>query len=208
MTLLSRRALLLGTAALPFATQALADARDLPLDRAQLGEVSEITGQGTLLRGDAVETLVPSTPLQEGDTVTTGQDGLALLLLDQRMRIQLGMGSVIELASFGAEGGQLNLDGAMVFDRPEDMAPLPLRFSTLAGEIAVTGTRFFAGLSRGEYAVFVQRGSVEVSNAGVTRVLAAGDGCSMAQGQAPGEVSAWGEARIVEAFASLGLTRD
>lgn len=200
---LTRRALLLTTAALP--CLALADAR-APGD---LGDVREATGDGTLRRGAEAMPLIPGLPLREGDTAETGMNGLALLWLDEDTRIHMGPGSAIELASFLTEvGGTIRVGGAMVFDRPDDRAPLDITFATAFGEIGVRGTRFFAGPSQGDFAVFVQRGRVEVRGAGVTRVLTAGEGCTMHAGAVPGEVAAWGEARIAEAFASLGLTRD
>lgn len=198
---LFRRSLLLSAAALPLAGLARADAR--------LGEVREVEGEGTLRRGTDSQPLVAGSPLMEGDVAETGESGLALLWLDERTQIQMGPASSIELAAFLSEvGGTITLGGAMVFDRPEDLPPLALTFVSEFGEIGVRGTRFFVGPSRGEYAVFVQRGHVEVRGAGVARQVLAGDGCAMNAGAAPGEVVVWGEGRITEAFASLGLTRD
>lgn len=203
MPQLSRRHLLLTAAALPFAGPARADAR------VPLGEVLTVAGTGTLIHDGAAIPLAPGLALHEGDTAATGEDGLALLFLNEETRINLGLSSSIELATFLAEvGGAINVGGAMVFDRPEDRPPVDIRFATAFGEIGVRGTRFFAGPSRGDFAVFVQRGSVAVSNAGETRILAAGEGCAMIEGAAPGPVSQWGAARIAEAFASLGLTSD
>ncbi len=198
---LFRRSLLLSAAALPFAGLARADAR--------IGEVRTVEGEGELRRGAERMPLIPGIPLNEGDVAQTGESGLALLWLDERTQIQMGPASSIELASFLSEiGGTITLGGAMVFDRPEDLPPLTLTFVTEFGEIGVRGTRFFAGPSRGDFAVFVQRGEVEVRGVGVARRLLAGEGCTMHAEAAPGEVVVWGEGRIVEAFASLGLTRD
>lgn len=200
-----RRTLILSAASLPLAASALADARP----GAELGEVRESQGEGTLLRGAERLDLVPGLPLIEGDVAETSENGLALLWLNERTQIQMGPTSSIELASFlGEVGGTITLGGAMVFDRPEDLPPLALTFVTAFGEIGVRGTRFFAGPSRGDFAVFVQRGSVEVRGAGEVRVLAPGEGCTMHAGAAPGEVVAWGEGRITKAFASVGLTRE
>ncbi|MCB1390632.1 MAG: FecR domain-containing protein [Rhodobacteraceae bacterium] len=201
MPSLSRRTLLLTAAALPLARPVRADAR--------LGEVIDVTGSGTLVRAGATLPLAPGLALMEGDMASTGEDGLALLFLNEETRINLGLSSSIELASYLSEvGGTINVGGALVFERPGTRPPVDLRFVTAFGEIGVRGTRFFVGPSRGDYAVFVDRGRVEVSNAGETRVLAAGEGCSLYEGAAPGPVSAWGEARIAEAFAGLGLSRE
>lgn len=203
MSLISRRALLLTVAALPCG--AFADSR-APGD---LGEVREAAGEGALRRGAERMPLIPGAPLREGDIAETGLNGLALLWLDQDTRLYMGPDSTIELASFLAEvGGTLHIGGAMVFDRPDTLAPVDITFVTAFGEIGVRGTRFFAGPSDGNFAVFVERGSVEVRGAGVTRRLTSGEGCTLHEGAAPGAVVAWGEARIVAAFESLGLTRN
>lgn len=199
---LTRRTVILLPLALPAAAWAAGET-------APLGDVRAVTGDGTLTRDGIAVPLVPGTALVDQDRVTTGEAGLALLWLNERTQINLGPASTLELASFLSEiGGTIQVGGAMVFDRPDDLPPLDATFVTAFGEIGVRGTRFFVGPSRGQYAVFVQRGHVTVSNAGVTRDLHPGDGCAMFEGAAPGEVSPWGEARIVEAFASLGLTRD
>ncbi|MCW1933031.1 FecR domain-containing protein [Pararhodobacter zhoushanensis] len=202
MTVFSRRTLLMTAAGLPLSLPAFASTPS------RLGEVLETTGPGDLIRDGQRLPLAPGLALQDGDTAETGDSGLALLLLDERTRIALGTNSHIELATFLSEiGGTIRVGGAMVFDRPDDLPALDARFVTAFGEIGVRGTRFFVGWSRGDYAVFVQRGQVSVSNAGVTRLLNAGEGCTLSDG-APSEVTLWGEARIDEAFASLGLSRD
>ena len=195
-----RRTLMLMAATFPLASPLGASTR--------LGEVRDVTGPGRLVRDGAEEPLVPGLPLLQGDRAETGETGLALLWLDERTRIHLGHSSTVELAAFLTEvGGTLSMGGAIVFDRPDDLPPLDLTIATAFGEIGVRGTRFFAGPSRGEFAVFVERGAVEVRGAGVSRRLGPGEGCGMVEGAAPGEVVAWGAARIDEAFASVGLTR-
>ena len=94
----------------------------------------------------------------------------------------------------------------MVFDRPEGLAKIDLTVRTAFGMIGVRGTKFFAGPSRGVFAVFVEHGLVEVSGAGVTRQVAPGQGVEIATpGAAPGEITQWGAARIREAYASVGI---
>lgn len=203
MLSLSRRALLTLSAvlpALPFLARPAAA-------NTGIGEAVEVTGDGTLVRTGTETPLVPGTPLEEGDDVLTGENALALLMLESDTRINMGPDSQIVLTSYLADaGGTITVGGAIVFDRSDDLPPVNLTFVTEFGEIGVRGTRFFVGPSRGAQAVFVQRGRVTVTNAGVTRELAAGDGVDMAAGAAPSEVAQWKEARIVEAFALVGLT--
>jgi hypothetical protein len=171
-----------------------------------IGTVAEVTGEGFLIREGTEGALAPGLPVMEGDTAVTGETALALLILEEDTRISMGPAATVVLQKFLAEvGGTIEIGGAIVFDRAEDRPPVDLTFATAYGEIGVRGTRFFVGPSRGEYAVFCQRGRVSVTNAGVTRDLGPGDGVNMSEG-APSEVAQWGDARIAEAFASVGLS--
>ena len=201
MPLITRRHVLAAAATLPLVRMAHASTGS------ELGEVLAVSGDGMLERGAEEMALETGAALMNGDTARTGEDGLALLYLNSDTRINLGANSQIELANFLSEvGGVIQVGGAMVFDRPDDMPPLDLRVVTAFGEIGVRGTRFFVGPSSGDYAVFVQRGTVTVSNADTTRTLNAGDGCVLAEGAEPGVVTQWSSPRIDAAFASLGVT--
>ena len=97
-------------------------------------------------------------------------------------------------------------EGAMLFDRADDLAKIKLEVRSRFGLIAVRGTKFFAGPSKGVFGVFVERGSVRVEAAGVRRRLSAGDGVEIpAEGKPPSRVKKWGKTRIDEAYASVGL---
>ena len=172
-----------------------------------IGTTVKVSGSGLLVRGGAENPLSEGAALNEGDNVQTGADALAELLLNTETRINMGPDSEITIEKFLADmGGTITVGGAMVFDRPEDMPPVDLTFKTEFGEIGVRGTRFFFGPSKGKMSVFVQRGKVTVSNAGVTRELAGGDGVDMEAGAPPSEVAKWKEPRIVAAFGLVGLT--
>jgi ferric-dicitrate binding protein FerR (iron transport regulator) len=116
--------------------------------------------------------------------------------------IHLGPSSQLQIDTFIAEaGGVIYLDGAIVFDRAETAPKIDLEFQTDFGRIGVRGTRFFVGPSENAFAVFVDRGSVEVSGGGVTRNLAAGQGVNMrGKDLAPGPVEDWQDARTKAAF--------
>ena len=201
MTGLSRRIFLSLATALPgLSLPFRADAQT------NIGEAVEVTGSGKVVHKGKEAPLVSGAGLNEGDTVITGADTLALLMLNTETRINMGPESEIVVASYLADmGGVINVGGAIVFDRPEEKGPVDLTFVTEFGEIGVRGTRFFVGPSKGKYSVFVQRGAVTVSNAGVTRKLRGGDGVDMAAGVAPTEVAKWKEPRIDAAFALVGL---
>lgn len=174
-----------------------------------VGKVVSLEGAVALEREAAILGISPDDPLLLDDRVMTREDGFALLLLDTRTQIKLGASSNLTIDQFIVDqGGVISVGGAMLFDRPADLPPTNISVLTAFGRIGVRGTRFFAGPSKGRFAVFVDRGSVSVEGAGVERVLLAGQGVDFAaQGQPPSEVVEWGEARIAEAFASVRVTR-
>jgi hypothetical protein len=200
MSKLSRRALILAAPFLAIAQSARADT--------SIGTTVRLLGSGRLTHGGRQTPLSTGAKLAEGDTVRIGADALAELLLNTDTRIHMGPETEITVARYLADvGGTITLGGAIVFDRPEEQPPVDLTFQTEFGQIGVRGTRFFFGPSKGTAAVFVDRGEVAVSNAGVTRRLRAGDGVDMAEGQPPSDVAQWKVPRIEAAFALVGLSR-
>jgi ferric-dicitrate binding protein FerR (iron transport regulator) len=201
--LLSRRLVLAGAATVVCGMQA--HAAD------QIGHAVRTAGAPSLQRARSLYPLRARDAVFEGDTVRTDTRSLAELMLAEATRINLGPNSELQIDSFTASlGGQVSLGGAMVFDRPEDLPPTDLTVRSAFARIGVRGTRFFAGPSKGVFAVFVARGSVEVSTGRgfsvVTRILGPGDGVDIARpGGRPGPVVRWGQARIDAAFASVGL---
>ncbi|MBE2277926.1 MAG: FecR domain-containing protein [Rhodobacteraceae bacterium] len=202
MIRLTRRHTLLGAGLLPFLPGPV-------LANTPIGTAAEVTGDASLTHEGAVAAMAPGAALAEGDLAETGTDGLALLILETDTRLNMGPVTSVVLAKYLADvGGTITLGGAdggaLVFDRPEDLPPIDLTFDTAFGQIGVRGTRFFAGPSRGTFAVFCQRGRVTVVNAGTTRDLGPGDGVNLSDG-APSEVAQWKPERIAEAFALVGL---
>jgi ferric-dicitrate binding protein FerR (iron transport regulator) len=200
----SRRLILaVGTAAIVLGRQARA--------AGQIGLAVHTAGEPSLQRAQSLYPLRARDAVFEGDIIRTNQRSLAELMLAELTRISLGPNSELAIDSFTAGlGGHVSLGGAMVFDRPEDLPPIDLTIRSAYARIGVRGTRFFAGPSRGVFAIFVARGSVEVRTAGLftrsTRILGPGEGVDIARpGGTPGPVIRWGQARIDEAFASVGL---
>jgi len=199
---IARRDLLLGSAAL--GTTLLSRPA---FAQSEIGWTVSAQGSAVLRRAEALLPLNPSDPLFERDLVQTGTQSFAELMLNEATQINLGPDSSIEIDSFvAAIGGQITVGGAMAFDRPDDLDPIDLTLRTTFARIGVRGTRFFAGPSAGVFAVFVARGAVDVTAAAVTVRLVAGEGVEIATaGGPPGAVVQWGEARITNAFASVGL---
>jgi ferric-dicitrate binding protein FerR (iron transport regulator) len=175
---------------------------------AVIGKAVEITGDVTRKQADLLEGLKAGASLMDHDFLKTGKESFASLELGDDTSLRLGSETELLIDTFIAgQGGVIELGtGQMVFDRPEGLAKIDLTMRTAFGMIGVRGTKFFAGPSRGVFAVFVEHGLVEVSGGGVTRQVAGGQGVEIASaGAAPGDITQWGEARIREAYASVGL---
>lgn len=173
-----------------------------------IGKAVEITGDVTRKQANHREGLKAGASVMDRDFVSTGRDSFASLELGGDTMLLLGSDTELLVDSFIAgQGGVIELGtGQMVFDRPEGLAKIDLTMRTAFGMIGVRGTKFFAGPSRGVFAVFVEHGRVAVTGAGVTKEVGGGEGVEIATpGAAPGEVVRWGEARIREAYASVGL---
>lgn len=173
-----------------------------------IGKASDVRGTVVARRNENTRSLKSGAGVRLKDSVETEVESFARLDLAGKTRVHLGSHARLLIDRFVAEtGGVLELgEGAMLLDRPEKRRKIDLTIRSRFGVIAVRGTRFFAGPSRGAFGVFVARGTVEVEAAGVTRRLSAGEGVDIpAEGQPPGEVKTWGKARIAEALASVGL---
>lgn len=175
-----------------------------------LGEATEIRGDVRLRQAKKDKPLAVGGQLFENDRVHTNAESFATLNLGTDTRVLLGAETELLVDSFIAgQGGTLELGtGRMVFDRPEGLPKVDVAVRTAFGMIGVRGTKFFCGPSRAAFAVFVEHGSVSVARGGVTKIVAAGQGVEFHhRGDAPSEPVNWGEARIKEAYASVGLTR-
>lgn len=175
---------------------------------AVIGRAVEITGEVTRRQAERLEDLKAGASLMDRDFVKTGRESFAALELGDDTNLLLGSETELLIDTFIAgQGGTIELGtGQMVFDRPEGLAKIDFTVRTAFGMIGVRGTKFFAGPSRGAFAVFVEHGLVEVSGGGVTRQVGPGQGVDIAApGAVPTEVAQWGEARIREAYASVGI---
>ena len=175
-----------------------------------LGEATEVRGDVRLRQAKKDKPLAVGGQLFENDRVHTNAESFATLNLGTDTRVLLGAETELLVDSFIAgQGGTLELGtGRMVFDRPEGLPKVDVAVRTAFGMIGVRGTKFFCGPSRAAFAVFVEHGSVSVARGGVTKIVAAGQGVEFHhRGDVPSEPVNWGEARIKEAHASVGLTR-
>ncbi|MCZ4090465.1 FecR family protein [Sinorhizobium psoraleae] len=172
-----------------------------------VGKAEKIRGNVRRRQGGDEARLAVGGSVLDNDYVLTSTNSFADLALSET-RILLGPQTELLIDSFIAEqGGTLELGlGRMVFDRPEGLSKVDVAVRTAFGMIGVRGTKFFCGPSRAAFAVFVERGAVSVEGGGVTRTVTAGQGVDFDRpGAAPSEPTNWGQARIRQAYASVGL---
>lgn len=186
-----------------------ATAAMLPLPVWAGGDVGvvETTEGKAWAAGAPARDLVAQAAVFLGDEVGTGPESRLAMLLAGTTRILMGPQTTLTIDQYTAEaGGELVLgDGALLFDRDEGAPKTPVQLSTAFGLIAVRGTRFFAGPSKGSFGVFVERGEVRLSGGGAEVSLLPGFGSDIAApGQAPSEPARWKQTRIDAAMALVG----
>ncbi len=173
-----------------------------------IGNVTALEGQAMAMRRTREYELSVGSEVMVRDVVKTGESSFLAMLLGGETTIRLGARAELLIDEYIAEiRGTFDLSqGAMLFDRPEDAPKAPTTVMTTFGQLGVRGTRFFAGPSAGTFGVFVDRGQLDVSAAGRSVVLGAGDGVDLTSGgiDAAG-VQQWSQQRIDEAFSSVGI---
>jgi|GEM_PF-447560 len=173
-----------------------------------IGTVTTLRGSATALRNSDLLDLSIGADLMLKDLVKTAESSSTTLLFGDHTSIRLGDRTELMIDSFllNTQGSFDLMQGAMVFERPENVPKTPVTIKTVFGQLGVRGTRFFAGPSAGVFGVFVERGLLEVSAAGVERTLQAGEGVDIQEpGSEPGQVTRWAPERIRQAFESVGL---
>jgi FecR protein len=151
--------------------------------------------------------LEPNSDVFIGDLIRTGPKSRMTLRLGTRTRLRLGEKTALRIDRFVVDlGGDFDLStGAILFDRePPILDNQTFEIKTKYGLIAVRGTRFFAGRSRGRFGVFVEKGKVEVSAAGTSVTLDPAEGTDIsAPGNPPSVPKIWGADRVREALATV-----
>jgi hypothetical protein len=170
------------------------------------GRVDEIKGEAFADARNQHRALEKSSSLFVGDRVGTGPTSRLTMLLGADTTIRLGERATLVIDKFLAQtGGEISLEsGPMLFDRPAGARIVPMRIKSSYGLIAVRGTKFFAGPSKGVFGVFVDHGTVAVSVGSAEVILQAGQGTDLAGvGAKPTAAVAWGAERIRVALDSV-----
>ncbi|MCA0400549.1 MAG: FecR family protein [Proteobacteria bacterium] len=172
----------------------------------QAGHVEDIFGQAVAEMLRATRSLTSGERLFVGETIATGEASRIGMKVGEATTIRLGPEARLKLDRFILDaGGTLTLQsGPMTFERPAGARPQPITIRGAFGMIAVRGTHFFAGPSRGKMAVAVVRGSVTVTSGGESVVLNAGEGTDITTyGGKPSKPARWADARLIEALDSV-----
>jgi hypothetical protein len=199
--LISRRTILIGGAAIV--------ATSLPLEAqgSAAGKIDFLHGEAFAEGANLRRALQPSADVFVGDLIETETNSGLSMHLGKATTVKLGALARFRIDKFVVDaGGVFDLDqGPLVVDRDENARKERLRVRSPFGLIAVRGTMFFAGPSKGLFGVFVGRGVVMVTGGGRTVTLGGGEGTDIAKpGSPPSKPKAWGPERVAAALASAG----
>jgi ferric-dicitrate binding protein FerR (iron transport regulator) len=170
------------------------------------GSVIDVQGSATAISRTDERALAPQAAVFRADSIVTATQSRVDIRLGRDTTLRLGERGRIVIEQFLASaGGDVSLaSGALLVDKAPNTASRPVRIRSAFGLIAVRGTRFFAGPSRGTFGVFVVRGALDVRAAGRTVRLRPGEGTDIARpGAAPTVPKIWGAERVAEALAQF-----
>src|SRR5262249_33890998 len=141
-----------------------------------------------------------------GDLVATGNNGRLVLKLGPATTIKLGGLSKLRIDRYLAEtDGEFEMmAGHMPFEHRGKPASEGFLFRSGYGLMAVRGTRFYAGPNRGQFAVLVGEGLVEVTAGGLAVLVGPQQGIDIkAPGQRSSAPALWKIPRIREMQANF-----
>ena len=169
------------------------------------GAVVSLRGQASAFARSDRRALAPDAAVFLDDTVATAEQSRVEIRLGADTTLRLGEKGRVKLDRIAATGTTIDLEqGALVVDKAPESRARSLEIESSFGRIAVRGTKFFAGPSRGGFGVAVLRGHVVVEAAGVAVDLHEGEGTDIARpGDPPSPVRAWTPARLAEALAQV-----
>lgn len=185
-----------GLAASVAAGPVVAQAKPVPV-----GMIDDLRGEAFAEQGSDRRKLSAKGEVYVGDLVTTGSGALMVLKLGEATTIRLGSQARLKIDRYLAEaGGEFDLQaGHLMFERRGKPATEGITFRSAYGLLAVRGTRFFAGPNRGQFALLVGEGLVQVSAGGRTVLVRPQQGIDIkAPGQPPTVPAAWSVPRIRE----------
>ncbi len=191
----------LGLAAAGLAAPSFAQPRAAPI-----GTIAEIRGEGFAERDGERRKLTAKGDVFVGDLLSTGSNALIVMKLGASTTIKLGADSRLKVDRYLAEtGGEFDIQaGHMMFERTGKPATQGISLKSVYGLLAVRGTRFYAGPNRGEFALLVGEGRVEVVAGGRTVMVRPQEGIDIhSPGAPPTTPAPWNQPRIREMLAKF-----
>ncbi len=165
---------------------------------ASAGNVISLRGEASAETAGQRRALSVGAGVDVGDLVSTGAESRLALDLGNRTTLRLGANTRIKIDRFmiGAGGDFELMDGVIMYEH-KGSKPQPSQFRSPYGLIAVRGTRFYAGPSKGVFGVLVGSGQVEVTAGGQTVVVGPQYGTDIATpGAAPTAPGEWKYPRV------------
>ncbi len=199
--LMSRRAMLIGAAA------TIANSSPGEAQASAAGNIDSLHGEAFAEGVKSRRALQPSADVFVGDLIGTETNSGLSMHLGMATTVKLGALARFRIDKFVVDaGGVFDLaQGPLVIDRDENAKAERLRVRSPFCLIAVRGTMFFAGPSKGVFGVFVGRGVVTVTGGGRTVTLRPGEGTDIVRpGSVPSKPKVWGPERVTAAVASAG----
>lgn len=169
------------------------------------GHVQSLHGKASAQASAAERMLATGDAVEVSDLVQTAANSRLGLKLGRSTLVNLGPSTRLRIERHLVEaGGAFELvEGQILFEhvRERAAAPATTEIRSPYGLIAVRGTQFFAGRSRGQFGVFVLDGQVDVTAAGRSVRLVPGYGTNVREpGAAPTPAAVWPPARIRDAL--------
>ncbi|WP_373085488.1 FecR domain-containing protein [Sneathiella sp.] len=179
-----------------------------------VGEVTRLQNAATVTRQGQDTPLKLGSAIHEDDRINTGTDTRIEITFIDDTKLTIGESSqlAVEKYLFNPDKGI----GTAILDAVKGpfrfitgqigkMANKNVEVRTLVGTIGIRGTDFWGGPSLDIYGVLLLDGAISVKNSQGGRVLnTRGTGVNLlSDNEAPGEVTAWSDARINAAVASV-----
>ena len=171
-----------------------------------IGSVDEVRGDANAERNGERRGLQARADVFVGDLLVTGDNALLVLKLGPATTIKLGSQAKLRIDRYLAEtGGEFDMiAGHLQFERKGKQATDGILFKSAYGLMAVRGTRFYAGPNRGQFAVLVGEGKVEVTGGARSVLLEPQQGIDIkSPGQPPTAPKIWPLPRVREMLANF-----
>jgi len=169
------------------------------------GHVSAVRGDANAELDGSKRVLSTGGDVFVHDLVSTGRASRLTLKLGTTTTVRLGADTRLKIDQYmlDAEGDFELVEGVIKFDGKGKPGSGRSTFRSAYGLIAIRGTRFYAGPSRGKFAVLVGEGTVEVTAGDKTVLVGPQQGTDIARpGDAPSPPKEWPLDRIKEMQAS------